>query len=110
MACAPIAGSLCPAISMVAPTNDIVYFSTAPDGLSVRSKLWKITNGSTTPIFTEITGTLPDRYYSGIEVDPTDPNRVFVTLFWFWHFPYIYECRWGNYLERSGWWITECSS
>jgi len=76
----PIAGSLCPAISMVAPTNDIVYFSTAPGG-AVRSKLWKTTNATAaSPTFTDITGTLPDRYYSGIEVDPTDPNRVFVTL------------------------------
>ncbi len=76
----PIAGSLCPAIAMVAPTNDIVYFSTGPGG-GVRSKLWKTTNATAvTPVFTEITGTLPDRYYSGIDVDPTDPNRLFVTL------------------------------
>jgi hypothetical protein len=76
----PIAGSLCPAIAMVAPTNDIVYFSTGPGG-AVRSKLWKTTNATAaTPTFTEITGTLPDRYYSGIDVDPTDPNRLFVTL------------------------------
>jgi hypothetical protein len=67
---------------MVAPTNDIVYFSTGPGGTSpaVRSKLWRVTNASTTPVFTEITGTLPDRYYSGIDVDPIDPNRLFVTL------------------------------
>lgn len=77
---AAIAGSNNPAIAMVAPTNDIVYFSTAPGG-AVRSKLWKTTNAtSASPTFTEITGTLPDRYYSSIEVDPTDPNRLFVTL------------------------------
>ena len=76
----PIAGSLCPAIAMVAPTNDIVYFSTGPGG-GVRSKLWKTTNATAaSPTFTEITGTLPDRYYSSIEADPVDPNRVFVTL------------------------------
>ncbi len=77
---AAIAGNNNPVIAMVAPTNDIVYFSTAPDG-AVRSKLWKTTNAtSASPTFTEITGTLPDRYYSSIEVDPVDPNRLFVTL------------------------------
>lgn len=75
----PIAGSSNPAIAMVAPTNDVVYFSTGPGG-GVRSKLWKTTNATAAnPTFTEITGTLPDRYYSGIEVDPTNTNRVIVT-------------------------------
>jgi len=62
----------------VAPTNaNIAYVSTAPAG-AVRSRLFKTTNGGTS--FTEITGTLPDRYYSSIAVDPTDPNRIVVAL------------------------------
>lgn len=77
---AAIAGANNPCIAMAAPTNDIVYFSTAPGG-GVRSKLWKTTNGTAaSPTFTEITGTLPDRYYSYIAVDPVDPNRVLVAL------------------------------
>jgi type IX secretion system substrate protein len=44
----------------------------------VRSKLFKSTDGASS--FTDITGTLPDRYYSEIEVDPVDPNRLAVTL------------------------------
>ena len=76
----PIAGANNPCIAMAAPTNSIVYFSTAP-GSGVRSKLWKTTNATAAnPTFTEITGTLPDRYYSDIAVDPTNPNRLVVTL------------------------------
>ena len=68
-----------PAIYMaVAPSNaNVLYVSMGPGG-GARSRLFKTTNGGTS--FTEITGTLPDRYYSSIAVDPTDPNRVVVTL------------------------------
>jgi len=62
----------------VAPTNNlIVYLSTGPGGGS-RSRLYKTTDGGNS--FGEITGTLPDRYYSSIAVDPTDPNRLLVAL------------------------------
>ena len=62
----------------VAPSNEnILYVSTAPFG-ATRSRLFRSVNGGTN--FTEITGTLPDRYYSEIEVDPVDPNRIAVTL------------------------------
>ena len=62
----------------VAPSNEnILYVSVAPYG-GVRSKLYKSVNGGSS--FTEITGTLPDRYYSEIEVDPVNPNRLAVTL------------------------------
>jgi hypothetical protein len=75
-----IAGANNPAIAMVAPNNNTVYFSTGPGG-GVRNKLWRVTNASTaSPVITEITGTLPDRYYSGIDVDPANANRLFVTL------------------------------
>ncbi len=62
----------------VAPSNpDYVYVSVAPGG-TARSRLFKTTNGGTS--FTEITGSLPDRYYSYIAVDPTNVNRLVVTL------------------------------
>ena len=62
----------------VAPTNaSIAYVSVAPGG-GQRSKLFRTTNGGTS--FTEITGSLPDRYYPYITVDPTDPTRVAVCL------------------------------
>jgi len=77
---APIAGANNPAISMVAPTNNRVYFSTGP-GSGVRSKIWRTNNAEyASPVFTEITGTLPDRYYSGMDVDPIDSNRIVITL------------------------------
>jgi hypothetical protein len=57
-----------------------VYFSTSPGG-GIRSKLWKTINGTAaSPAFTEITGSLPDRYYSDIAVDPTNPQRIAVSL------------------------------
>jgi photosystem II stability/assembly factor-like uncharacterized protein len=62
----------------VAPTNpNIVYLSVAPAG-AVRSKILKTTDGGST--YSDITGTLPDRYYSDIVIDANDPNRVGVTL------------------------------
>jgi Secretion system C-terminal sorting domain len=76
----PIAGANNIIITMMAPNDNTVYFSTSPGG-GIRSKLWKTTNASVaSPTFTEITGTLPDRYYSDVAVDPTDPNRLAVAL------------------------------
>lgn len=62
----------------VAPSNvNVLYVSVAPGG-GERSKLFKSTNGGTS--FTEITGSLPDRYYSDIAVDAANPSRLAVTL------------------------------
>jgi hypothetical protein len=62
----------------VSSTNENkLYASTTPGG-GARSKLFRSTNGATS--FTEITGTLPDRYYTDIVVDPTNDNRLLVTL------------------------------
>jgi len=69
----------CPILYIaVAPTDpNTVYISVAPAG-AIRSKLLKTTDGGST--YSEITGALPDRYYSDIVVDDIDPNRVAVTL------------------------------
>jgi hypothetical protein len=66
-----------------APSNaSTVYISTTPSNTSlavpIRSGLFKTINGGTS--FTNITGTLPNRYYTDIAVDPVDPNRLVVTL------------------------------
>lgn len=62
----------------VAPSNvNVVYASVAPGG-GQRSKLYRSTNGGTS--FTDITGSLPDRYYSDIAIDAANSNRVAVTL------------------------------
>ncbi len=78
-----ISGANNPIISMVAPKDDTVYFSTAPGG-GIRSKLWRTTNATTATIgnivFTDISASLPDRYYSDIAVDPVDAKRIAVTL------------------------------
>jgi Secretion system C-terminal sorting domain len=74
-----VSGTSNPIITLaVAPTDDnTVYISTAPGGNN-RSRLYKTTNGGTSVV--NITGTLPDRYYSKIAVDPVDKNKVAVTL------------------------------
>lgn len=56
---------------------DKLYASTVPGG-GARSRLFRSTNGGGN--FTEITGTLPDRYYTDIAVDPTNDDRILVTL------------------------------
>lgn len=76
---AAVSGSANPIITLaVAPSDDNnVYISTSPGG-SNRSRMYVTTNGGTS--VTNITGTLPDRYYSKIAVDPVDKNRVATTL------------------------------
>ncbi len=76
---AVISGTNCPIINLaVAPTDDnVVYISTAP-GSGIRSRMYVSINGGTS--VTNITGTLPDRYYSKIAVDPYDKNRAVITL------------------------------
>jgi hypothetical protein len=70
-------------------SSDSLYCSTTPStsGTAIRSKLWRIvTNNTLSGGFyaytrkTEITGSLPDRYYTDIAVDPTDDKRIAVTL------------------------------
>jgi len=74
-----ISNDLAPCIYIaVAPTDEnTVYVSTAPGG-GARSKLWRSRDGGNS--FTDISASLPDRYYSSIDVDPIDPDRVVVTL------------------------------
>ena len=76
---ANLAGPNNPILFMaVDPTNaNIVYASTVPAS-GIRSKIFKSTNGGTS--FTDITGTLPDRYYSKILIDQNNPTRIVVTL------------------------------
>jgi hypothetical protein len=56
---------------------DKLYASTVPGG-GARSRIFRSTNGG--GAFNEITGTLPDRYYTDIAVDPTNDDRIVVTL------------------------------
>jgi hypothetical protein len=76
---ANLSGPSQPILTMaISSTSDqVVYASTVPK-LGVRSRIYRTTNGGTS--FTNITGTLPDRYYSKIAVDPTNHNRIAVAL------------------------------
>ncbi|HYF31913.1 MAG TPA: T9SS type A sorting domain-containing protein [Chitinophagaceae bacterium] len=62
----------------VAPSDaNTLYVSVAPGG-GFPAKLMKSTNGGTS--FTDVTGTLPDRYITDIAIDGANPNRVAVSL------------------------------
>jgi hypothetical protein len=64
----------------VSPTNaNVVYVTTAPNG--TRGKLFKSLNGGTS--WTDITGILPDRYLSDIVIDPSNENRLYVSVLGF---------------------------
>ena len=64
-------------LAISSTSDQVVYASTVPK-LGVRSRIYKTTNGGTS--YTNITGTLPDRFYSKIAVDPTNHNRIAVAL------------------------------
>jgi hypothetical protein len=60
-----------------------MYCSSTPStsGTFIRSKIWRtVTTASAFTEKTDITGTLPDRYYSDIAIDPTNDQRIAVTL------------------------------
>jgi len=62
----------------VAPSNaNVVYLSTVPGG-GANARMYRSTNGGSN--LTNITGSLPNRYYSKIAVDPTNPNRIAIVL------------------------------
>jgi photosystem II stability/assembly factor-like uncharacterized protein len=64
----------------ISKTNDaVVYAGTAP--LAGRAHLYRTRNSGAT--WTDITGSLPDRYPSDIAVDPADDRQVFVTFLGF---------------------------
>ncbi len=56
---------------------DSIYIATAPAG-AVPARMYRSTNGGTT--VTNITGTLPNRYFSYIAVDPNNSQRVVVSV------------------------------
>ena len=62
----------------VAPNNaNTLYVSVGPSA-TTSNKLMKSTDGAVS--FTDVTGSLPDRYISDIAIDPANANRVAVTL------------------------------
>jgi photosystem II stability/assembly factor-like uncharacterized protein len=61
----------------VAQNDDVLYLASAPhDGN--RGRVHRTTDGGST--FTDLTGTLPDRYPGDMTVDPTDEATVYLTL------------------------------
>jgi len=65
---------LCLVMSEASP--DTVYASTSP--IYDRGRLYRTTNGGTS--WQEITGILPDRYYTDLTVDPQDASILYVAL------------------------------
>lgn len=54
-----------------------MWASMVPRG-TIRSELYLSTTGGTT--WNNVTGTLPDRYYHDIDINPNDPDEVLVAL------------------------------
>jgi len=60
-------------------TSDVAYAGTAP--LTDRGRVFRTRDGGAS--WDDVTGTLPDRYFSDLAVDPSNPDRLFVTLMGF---------------------------
>lgn len=75
----PLSNSAAPILKVAVSkySVDKLYASTVPGG-GARSRIFRSTNGG--GAFNEITGTLPDRYYTDIAVDPNNDDRILVTL------------------------------
>lgn len=75
----PLSNSNAPILKIAVSkySADKLYASTVPGG-GARSRLFRSTNGG--GAFNEITGNLPDRYFTDIAVDPTNDDRILVTL------------------------------
>ncbi len=63
-------------IGVSATSTDTVYVATAP--VTSRAKVFRSTDGGST--FTNITGTLPDRYPDDIAVDPNDSKTLYIVF------------------------------
>ena len=76
---AVLSNSSAPILKMAVSDYNVnkLYASTVPGG-GARSRIFKSTNGASS--FSEITNTLPDRYYTDIALDPTNDDRILVTL------------------------------
>lgn len=63
-------------IGVSSTSTDTLYIATAP--VSTRAHIYRSTDGGNT--FTDITGTLPDRYPDDIVVDPNDSKTVYIVF------------------------------
>ncbi|MFA6468207.1 MAG: T9SS type A sorting domain-containing protein [Bacteroidota bacterium] len=72
----PLDGNPVLAIAIAPTSSDTVYVTTTPR--SSRGKVFRTTNGGST--WTNITGSLPDRYMIDIVVHPVSSSTVYVTL------------------------------
>lgn len=75
----PLVNSSAPIICIATSYTyaDSVYIATCPGG-GANPRIMRSVNGGTN--FTNITGTLPNRYFSDIAVDPKNSKRVAVTV------------------------------
>jgi hypothetical protein len=76
---APLVNASAPIISIAVSYTypDSVYVATCPGG-AANPKILRSINGGTS--FTDVTGTLPNRYFSYIAVDPKNSKRVAVAV------------------------------
>jgi len=75
----PLNGNNAVMCMAVSPTDEnVVYAATA--AYDDRARVYRTTNGDD---WTEVTGTLPDRYISDLTVDPTNSSVVYATIMGF---------------------------
>lgn len=72
----PLDGNPAFAMAISHQTSDVLYVATAP--FFSRPGVFRTTNGGAS--WSNITGTLPDRYPTNLMVDPQNDQRVFITF------------------------------
>ncbi len=72
----PLDGNAILVLAAAPQDGDVLYIATVPGG--ARGKVYRTLNGGAS--FTEITGTLPDRFPGDLAVDPTDEATVYIAL------------------------------
>lgn len=71
----PLDGNPVQALAVAPNAPDVVYATTAP--VVARAGLWRTLDGGTT--WTNVTGTLPDRYLTDLAIHPDEEGTVYVT-------------------------------
>ena len=78
----PLDGNFAIAMDISYQTSDKVYVATAPDPSgTLRGHIFRTTNGGNN--WTDITDSLPDRFFADIAVDPNNDNVVYTTFYGF---------------------------
>lgn len=73
-------GSCISALAVAPTSSATIYAGTSGSGTSAARMYVTVNGTNATPTWTQITGSLPDRYVKWIAVDPTSAARAYVTF------------------------------